>query len=165
MFSFLYHMLAIFSKCSKYVLITQDLLRNLAGGQIFAMSLCFKSFKEVCKWSYFQLFQILQLKLQFTPNFEEWWYVWCCSCRDGQNFSCRETCFCAIQCKIWHFKLFQTWILCHIKMLCSSALCWKSPPECLVTGGFSWNNYEFLHMSCICQPLQALYINPCLLKM
>lgn len=41
----------------------------------------------------------------------------------------------------------------------------KSPQEWLATGGFSWNNYEFLHMSCICQPLQVLYIDPCLLKM
>lgn len=71
------------------------------------MSLCFETLKEVCKWSYIYLFQTLLLKLQLTPNFQEWWYVWCRLCRGEQNVSCRETCFCAIQCNIWHFNCFK----------------------------------------------------------
>lgn len=40
--------------------------------------------------------------------------------------------------------------------------CWKSLPRCLVIDGFGWNNYEFLRMFCICQPLQVLYNDdPC----
>lgn len=139
------------------------------------MSLRFKIFKDVCKWSCIQLCQILKFKLQFTSNFQD--NSMCDVAHAEVNkrsdlekyvsapYSVTYDTFCAIQCNIWHLKLFQTWILCHIKMLCSSALCWKSPQECLATGGLSWNNYEFLHMSCICQPLQVLYIDPCLLKM
>lgn len=49
----------------------QVLLRNFVGRKILAMSLSFKSFKEVLSFGHIQILQILQIKLQFTPNFHE----------------------------------------------------------------------------------------------
>lgn len=50
-----------FSKCLKYILVTQVLLGNFAGRQILAMSLIFKSFKEVLNFGHIQILQILQI--------------------------------------------------------------------------------------------------------
>lgn len=137
----------------------------MAGWQIFAMSLRFKSFKEVCKWSYIQLSQILQLKLQFTPNFKGDGMFDVAHAEVNKSSAVEKHAFLPYSVTYDTFNCSKIEFCATLRCFVALALCWKSPPECLFTGGISWNNSGFLHMSCICQSLQVLYINPCLLKM